>query len=527
MNCKCVLQLLLLLTLSVPLTAAEKTQNEVRTVVEQWVQHVTADARPDGTIEKMEPYTVNGRTVAYIAYLSGDGFCLCGADDLLLPVYIYSPHGTFDPENRALQYFLWEIGARREWISSAQDNRAPALQSYATLFSSRQKLWSDLASGILPTPSVGQAVASVIPDSMIVNLTSRWHQGSPYNDQCPVLTPGSDEHAVTGCVATAMAQIMYYWKWPSTGTGSNFFYYFWRWRSTWDEEPLSAAPTIPAGWENLLQWTSANGGRLRMTGYWDVTRLWVATDIKKDDPLYTAALNALWNRLKPESTLTYANFGATTYDWSLLRDVHADPPDAGDAEVAKLCYHVGVSIYMKYGLHGSGADDIHIGQSLRDHFSYDPDVAYAYPPNIDRMTEDIQYLRPVAMGGSNDKGEGHEWVVHGYNAKTDPNRQFLINFGWGGASVWYSCDQVEFHHDQSITTRISPLSVVRYVPGPTSPWDGTPASPYLDFNQAITAAPDGTTLIIRAGSEITFSTSEFILNRPLTLTGHDVIIRKQ
>ena len=41
-------------------------------------------------------------------------------------------------------------------------------------------------------------------------LTSTWTQGTPYNDQLPTLNNGN--HAVTGCVATAIAQVMNYWK---------------------------------------------------------------------------------------------------------------------------------------------------------------------------------------------------------------------------------------------------------------------------------------------------------------------------
>jgi hypothetical protein len=33
-----------------------------------------------------------------------------------------------------------------------------------------------------------------------------------------------------------------------------------------------------------------------------------------------------------------ANFGATTYGWSLIQDEHTDPPVTNDAEVAKSCY---------------------------------------------------------------------------------------------------------------------------------------------------------------------------------------------
>ena len=43
-------------------------------------------------------------------------------------------------------------------------------------------------------------------------ITSQWNQGSPYNMSCP------NEYPV-GCVATAMAQVMYFWKYPAQGKG--------------------------------------------------------------------------------------------------------------------------------------------------------------------------------------------------------------------------------------------------------------------------------------------------------------------
>ncbi len=43
-----------------------------------------------------------------------------------------------------------------------------------------------------------------------------WSQYSPYNNMCPTI---NGEHCVTGCVATATAQIMYYHKWPERGQG--------------------------------------------------------------------------------------------------------------------------------------------------------------------------------------------------------------------------------------------------------------------------------------------------------------------
>lgn len=56
-------------------------------------------------------------------------------------------------------------------------------------------------------------------------LTTRWHQGDPYNRDCPAPSAGDDcteSRCLVGCVATAAAQIMRYWHWPPYGTGRGY-----------------------------------------------------------------------------------------------------------------------------------------------------------------------------------------------------------------------------------------------------------------------------------------------------------------
>jgi len=53
-------------------------------------------------------------------------------------------------------------------------------------------------------------------------LTTSWHQGAPYNNDCPW---GEGGRCVVGCVATAAAQIMAYHQWPPFGSGSKTYYW--------------------------------------------------------------------------------------------------------------------------------------------------------------------------------------------------------------------------------------------------------------------------------------------------------------
>lgn len=49
----------------------------------------------------------------------------------------------------------------------------------------------------------------------------QWGQGSPYNGQCPNY---NGTRSVTGCVATAMAQVMKYYEYPDIGRGTIDYY---------------------------------------------------------------------------------------------------------------------------------------------------------------------------------------------------------------------------------------------------------------------------------------------------------------
>lgn len=54
--------------------------------------------------------------------------------------------------------------------------------------------------------------------------TARWGQESPYNLNCPKTFGRYGSNLYTGCVATAMSQIMYYYKYPATGSGTDCTY---------------------------------------------------------------------------------------------------------------------------------------------------------------------------------------------------------------------------------------------------------------------------------------------------------------
>lgn len=115
------------------------------------------------------------------------GFVVVSNDDRTEPVLGYSDSGTFDPNNIPDNMRAWLQGYADEiaWLNEHPD---------AAVSTSRRTGESNIKTPILPL------------------LETKWNQGEPYNDQCPEYAEG--EKSVTGCVATAMAQVMYYNKWP-------------------------------------------------------------------------------------------------------------------------------------------------------------------------------------------------------------------------------------------------------------------------------------------------------------------------
>ena len=347
-------------------------KNEIKTAVETWVREWTPDARPDAVIGSLEPYEEEGETFAYIARLKGGGYCLCGADPLVLPVYLYASKGSYDPKNPGCKYVLHEIAERLRYLRKALSTDAPEIRPYRGRLSRRANDWSLLARRRTPFHGSGGRDGAA-PKKIELELTCKWHQDSPYNDQCPNLSPGYDEHVYVGCNATAVTQIMYYWQWPTHGIGSHTWRYDYRWRTigSWDSEHLSIDPGIPPNWPKdqigstkyeRLRWNGQTK-RLEMTGYWDES-LYNAAAALCSDPAYIITLATLYLRLTPNSYFETVYPGNATYDWSLIEDQHSDPPDPGDQEVAELCNHIGNTITSTWGIVGTGSNFIYSAPAL-------------------------------------------------------------------------------------------------------------------------------------------------------------------
>ena len=116
-------------------------------------------------------------------------------------------------------YFVFNVGDEQGFVIAAGDDCVPAILGYAdrgTLagdsLPANVKAWLDgYSDAIGRLQASGQQAPRRAPThaAIPVMLTCQWNQGSPYNMYCPKFFD-TGETCVTGCVATAMAQIKYY-----------------------------------------------------------------------------------------------------------------------------------------------------------------------------------------------------------------------------------------------------------------------------------------------------------------------------
>lgn len=137
-----------------------------------------------------------------------------------------------------------------------------------------------------------------------------------------------------------------------------------------------------------------------------------------------------------------ANFGATTYNWSVMPNQLGSQANEAALAVALLMYHCGIAVDMAYAPDGSGAHTEDVAQALIDYFRYG---ASAYMDSRDYYTktkwEDMLIAQldkgiPFVYSGSDTDG-GHAFNCDGYNNQ----RYFHFNYGWSGSyNNYYQID---------------------------------------------------------------------------------------
>ena len=323
------------------------------------------------TVEKIE--IAKSEPGAYHVFnVNNRGFIVVAGDDLLKPILAYSLSKPFD-DSDATEFL--NVGNIKNKINQLKENDAEV--------AGNQKRWYRLRSqSTLKT-------ARLTPDTLI---TTRWAQTYPFNALCP--KDRNENPTMTGCVATAMAQVLHYWASNGAwivGHGICPSYYC-------DQVGAAIPATTLEGehydWKNMLDYYPTD-----------------QPETTVDEPILLASLSPP----APKKEDVYIT------------------------AVAKLMYHCGVSISANFGKENTSASIQNAAISLRDHFGFDPSIQMKYRECYSEeewrnmILEQLTNRTPVIYRGEN-KTSSHCFICDGYDEETD---LFHFVFGWGTVATGF------------------------------------------------------------------------------------------
>lgn len=197
----------------IAVTTYARTMEEAMQVASQFISHkdqaptlrlqraAAADAINQPVELAFTQYKQDNTPAVYVFNSTEDGFVLISAEDQSRAILGYSDQGVIDanniPENLQfwLQMYADEMRREGEWRKANGENGKKTIQRKAK------------------TEDTSYPTIDPI-------MTTTWGQGVPYNNKCPKVNGKS---SVTGCVATAIGQIMCTHKYPTMGIGSHSY----------------------------------------------------------------------------------------------------------------------------------------------------------------------------------------------------------------------------------------------------------------------------------------------------------------
>lgn len=153
----------------------------------------------------------NNEDIVYYIFNIDKGYVIVYADDNLNPVIGYSLNNEYDPYNLSDNY--------KSWMKSYVDEYNWVKENNITGDKEIKEQWDYLLNIDINSNISGKDSKEIEP-----LLRTTWNQGKYYNQYCPENSAGDGGFTYTGCVATAMGQIMYHYGYPLQGTGSKSYY---------------------------------------------------------------------------------------------------------------------------------------------------------------------------------------------------------------------------------------------------------------------------------------------------------------
>jgi hypothetical protein len=166
-----------------------------------------------------------GTALYHVVHLAPSGFVLVAADDQIEPILAFAAQGEFNP---SIKNALRALANKDLSARLAQAHTHPG----AARFERARRQWQQFKEGSNSPPTGGTAfVASVSSVRVAPFLQTLWDQQtlgdagqvSCYNYYTPPYAAGSTSNYPSGCVATGLAQLLYYFQYPTAGVGTNAF----------------------------------------------------------------------------------------------------------------------------------------------------------------------------------------------------------------------------------------------------------------------------------------------------------------
>ena len=382
----------------------------LETATQVAVNHLNGTGRvllDTDSVRQMITESQRGTPIYYIIDLDPEGWAIVSADDVAYPVIAYSETGSYLAENPPPGFVAWMANVKADIANAIDQGMKPLPKAV--------EAWGRLDA---PTGEflAGLELRETGPRDDPWLLRTTWGQGDTrdwypfgndsYNQYCPWERGCGGvcrNYAPTGCVATAMAQIMKYHQWPPETNGDI---------PSYQVQTCDDGVCVPYECEQ------------ECSGYG-----WRDVDCSAN----------------------------CAYDWS----DSAMPLHEPSGDIARLMEHIGVAVEMQYSAGASGAymctsNPVGARDAYEIYFRYASDAECrsrshhqsTWPADV---RAELDVGRPVLYGGCDpdpDSDAAHAFVCDGYEA-SDPDH-FHFNWGWDGShdnEYFYLGDLTPGSHD--------------------------------------------------------------------------------
>jgi hypothetical protein len=374
--------LIVLAALTSSSRAEQATRTEMDRVGQNWLTEKTAQlgdwaGTNDPQIISSRELRYEGRLLARIYDIAPRGYIVVPVLKEMTPVKMYSDEANLDAaQEDGPMLMLKEILSAQMDAYEQTYGSLDYVQQGEGVFDPTQKVEWDRYAVAEKEFRVSASMDALAQGGPLT--TTSWHQRFPYNAYCP---EGQDGQTVVGCVATALAQVLAYWQWPSSGVGTHG--YLWG-----GDNSCDGLPSTPASW----------------------------LEVDFSD----------------------------TYDWANIVDNCDGGCDLDQqAALAELNYEAGVALEMNYGSCGSGAYTGYAAYVFPTYFKYSSDaqrvnrINYTQQQWFDLIRAEIDAGRVIQY-----RINLHSIVCDGYRDDMG-YLEYHMNYGWNDShNAWYVLDNL-------------------------------------------------------------------------------------